>query len=692
MISWGLRMAMAGTLPIVWGLATGRLNDMVWVTLTAEAITWVEMKGSFAWRVRTLVIGALLAITFSMLGSVTGNIIWLSVLCMFITGFLATLLKSIGDRASGLALCVYMMFIICNAFPTSGIAGMQHRLMLVALGAAWPLMVGIFISLIMPAEEPFRRQIALIWRAISELTVAVSSTGVDKHNDVYVKEKNVRTAIDNSYQFYGKMAHQVQQKDNTRYQLSLLRKTAGLVSVNILSMGEEIDNITFAGLDESLRIKAGTLMNIMQEAINRISVYVITLRPEEKLLAVSHINRMKKFNELIRQYPLPQGYKEAPAINRMIQLTDRTVKLLESAIQRTELMGKDVRVYRSYSFIKTAFVLRPKYLLRNLQVLFNFKTLTNRYAIRSAIAVSLALFIYKWYNVDHGYWMPFSLMIIIQPYFGATLKKSIDRIIGTLLGGLSGGLLLYFPVGLHLKEIILFLTFLFMVYYNRKHYAVSVFLITLNLVLLFNIESAFSNMIIVSRAISTIGGALLAIVSGFVLLPNWDKKWLPSHLAKAIICNYGYFTTTFYTSARLASWTKLKRRAEGKNSDVFDSFNRYVDEPDHDKTELYYSLITTNVRITRNLNNLHLEQEEKRTDTSLPVTPRQLSRINECNEAWKDVFQLLPAMATDNPVMTLQPDRSFTAPYALNDAQMTSLEKLIIELKTMKGDLEQLVK
>ncbi len=433
MISWGLRMAMAGTLPIVWGLATGRLNDMVWVTLTAEAITWVEMKGSFAWRVRTLVIGALLAITFSMLGSVTGNIIWLSVLCMFITGFLATLLKSIGDRASGLALCVYMMFIICNAFPTSGIAGMQHRLMLVALGAAWPLMVGIFISLIMPAEEPFRRQIALIWRAISELTVAVSSTGVDKHNDVYVKEKNVRTAIDNSYQFYGKMAHQVQQKDNTRYQLSLLRKTAGLVSVNILSMGEEIDNITFAGLDESLRIKAGTLMNIMQEAINRISVYVITLRPEEKLLAVSHINRMKKFNELIRQYPLPQGYKEAPAINRMIQLTDRTVKLLESAIQRTELMGKDVRVYRSYSFIKTAFVLRPKYLLRNLQVLFNFKTLTNRYAIRSAIAVSLALFIYKWYNVDHGYWMPFSLMIIIQPYFGATLKKSIDRIIGTLL-------------------------------------------------------------------------------------------------------------------------------------------------------------------------------------------------------------------------------------------------------------------
>ena len=38
MFSWGVRMALSGTLPIVWGLATGRLEDAVWVTLTAEAI------------------------------------------------------------------------------------------------------------------------------------------------------------------------------------------------------------------------------------------------------------------------------------------------------------------------------------------------------------------------------------------------------------------------------------------------------------------------------------------------------------------------------------------------------------------------------------------------------------------------------------------------------------------------------
>src|ERR1700742_1243023 len=103
LISWGLRMAIAGTLPIIWGLATGRLDDAVWITLTAEAISWVEMKGSFTWRVRTLLTGAALAIDFSVLGLITGFNVWLSVAAMFIVGYVATLLKNIGDRASGLA-------------------------------------------------------------------------------------------------------------------------------------------------------------------------------------------------------------------------------------------------------------------------------------------------------------------------------------------------------------------------------------------------------------------------------------------------------------------------------------------------------------------------------------------------------------------------------------------------------------
>ena len=164
LISWGIRMALSGTLPVVWGLATGRVIEAAWVTLTAEAVSWVELKGSFTWRVRTLFSAAILAVVFAVFGMLTGYNIWLSITGMFVAGFIATLLKNIGDRASGLAICVYLLFIICNAFPVKNIVEFEDRLVLVGLGAAWPVFVGVCISVVAPAEEPFRRQIALIWR------------------------------------------------------------------------------------------------------------------------------------------------------------------------------------------------------------------------------------------------------------------------------------------------------------------------------------------------------------------------------------------------------------------------------------------------------------------------------------------------------------------------------------------------
>ena len=684
-ISWGFRMALAGTLPMLWGLATHRLDDAIWVTITAEAISWVELKGSFAWRVRTLLYGAILAFIFSVLGALTGFNIWLSVVCMFAVGYLSTVLKEIGDRASGLAICVYLLFIVSNAFPVSDYAAVRHRFLMIAIGAAWPVAVGLVASMFVPKEEPFRRQIALIWRAIALLIDAVAKN--DKE-DVYAKENDVRAAMNTSFEFYSRMVHQMNKKDNQQYQLGQVRKAAGLVSVNVIAMSEEMGHIAIGGLDESLRVKAATLYSAMKEAVSRISIFVITLKPEEQLLAVSHINRMKKLAALIREYPLPEH--ESVPIKRILQLADRTVNLLESAIQRIEQMGRDKPVIRSYSFVKTLFVLRPKYFFSSLRVLFSYDTFTTRYAVRSAVAATIGLFVFKWFHIEYGYWIPFSVMIIIQPYFGATLKRAVDRVVGTLLGGLAGSLLLQVPTDLHIKEGILFLTFLLMVYYLRKHYAVSAFFITLNLVLLFNIEAAYNNGVMILRALCTIGGAGLAVISGFVLLPTWDRKWLPRHLARAIKSNYAYFTATFYEQVKLQNWIRNKRSAESENSNVFDSFQRYMNDPGKEKSEVYYDIITNNMRITRNLNNIHLEQDEKSATHNGMATPTQQARINECLESFNKVLQQLPLLDGQLPVQPVVPGAGFFSPFRLNDAQVISLEKLIIELETLKADMDKL--
>jgi len=692
MISWGIRMAISAMVPLIWGITTNHVLESIWITLTAEAICWIELKGSYGWRIRVMLGGAVLTVLFSIIGSVTGTNIWLSVLCMFVVGFLATLFKNLGDRGSGLSIGIYLMFIFCNAYPAASFPAVKARIILILLGACWAILVGIVASLFMPTEQPYRRYIGLVWRAISSL-VATINKGWDDNNprsnirDIYLQEKEVRTALDNSFQLYSSMAHQVSKDDKILYQLTQLRKIASLVTINITEISDEINGLNIKTLDNPLRLRLSSLLSALQRTADRISVYIITLKPEEALLVTSRINRIKKLLLLVKEH-IDDYSKEANAVKRMVHLMERSVKLMERSMEIISEMGQDIPVYRSYSLLKTVFVLHPKYLLKTLPVLFNFNTFTTRYALRTAIAAGIALFIYKWFHIDHGYWLPFSVMIVTQPYFGATFKKAIDRVVGTLLGGLAGSVFLRVPAGLHIKEIILFITFILMVYYLRKKYAAAAFVITLNLVLLFNLEAALHPMIIVTRALCTIGGAGLAVVAGYALLPTWDKKWLPNYLASAIDCNYTYFIATFFSPKQNINWTKYKRSAESKNSNLFNSFNRYTQEPgDKEKATAYYSLITHSVRITRELNNINLESENKGVEQTGVATAGQQKCINEClgwfNTNMHDVLSLNPYLKTK----LVASNPSFYSPFTLSELQSMYLEKLIIELKTLHEDM-----
>jgi uncharacterized membrane protein YccC len=695
MISWGVRMGISGTAPVIWGLATGRVSDAVWMTVTAEAVTWVELKGAFTWRLRVLVAATALAVGAAVLGSLTGHSLLLSCLCMFIVGFGSTMLKNIGDRASGLAIAFYLMFIICNAFPVCEAAAVQQRVLLIGAGGLWALVVGVVASAFMREQEPFRRHIAIIWRTIAALADAVSKSDnrpgyTGMLAQVYAREKDVRAAINSSFEFYSQTAQQTSTRDNRQYQLAQLRKVAGLVAVNVIAMGDEMEHISVHELDKALRAKAAALFGALREVSERLSAYTVTLNIEERLLVQSQINRMRKLTGLIRDYPMPPGVRQAAAIARILQLTERTANLLDNALLRMEQMGADKPVYRSYSMIKTAFILRPRFLWDNLRAMLHMNTFAFKFAMRSAIAATMALFIYKWYNIDHGFWLPFSVMIVIQPYFGATFKKARDRITGTLLGVLAGSLLLYLPQGYLLQEAVLFVTFIMMVYYVKKKYAYSAFFITLSLVLLFNIESTYSTTLMATRIVATIGGSLLAVAAGWLLLPTWDKKLLPAYMARAIAANCEYFTATFFRPEEHSNWTRYKRVAESDNSNVYDSFSRYLQEPGGEKKEAWYSLITYGVRITRNLNNIHMEQGEKRLEDPGAVSDLQREKIEEALKLFKQLLEEARKLKPGAVKGIHLPDDAGKATLVMNHNQSFLLEKIIIEARAMLDDLAKI--
>ncbi|MCD6063826.1 MAG: hypothetical protein K0R82_1737 [Flavipsychrobacter sp.] len=692
--SWGMRLAIATTIPLIFGLSTGHIVEASWVSLTAECICWVELRGSFGQGARVLFGGAILAILFAVLGSITGNNVWIGTVAMVLVGFIAGLFRNLGERGQGLAVSVFLMFILTNAFPTRTTDELFARLNLVAIGGGWNALVGLFILMFMPAREPYRRTIALIWKANASLIDAVAK-GWDGRSqrssirNIYLREQEVRSAIDQSLHFYSKTASQSSEEDRD-YPLAQLRKATALVATHIIAISDELDDVSRRDVTNETKLKMHAVFKALQQALDRMAVYVITLKPEEELLLSSRLMRLNKLISLLREEDLEEDTTQNIALRRTIQLTERAVRLIESSIGRLEEMGDDEAVFRSYSLIKTLLVLHPKHWVRNLQLLFNFNTFTARYALRTAVGAAIGLFLAQWYQVDRGYWIPLTAMIVMQPYFGATIKKGIERIIGTVAGSIVGGLLLRIPAGLYLKEFILFVCLVLMVHYIRKRYSVAAFFVTITLVLMLNFEASADDQMLLTRTLSTIAGSAIAIITGFALLPHWDKKWLPLHLTNAISCNYQYFLATFLSLDGNPNWTRNKRSAESKNSNAFDSFNRYMQEPTLHKKNyaIYYHLITHNVRLTRELNNINMEQETRKTLSEPTEAHSEL--LNHCLAWFNKNLLLVQKIDPNNKTKIKVPSLTFQYPFGLTMHQLVYMEKMLIELKAMNQNLHEL--
>ncbi|MBL7718371.1 MAG: FUSC family protein [Flavipsychrobacter sp.] len=696
-LAWGVRMAIAATVPLLWGLYTGNVTPAMFITLTAECICWVELKGTFGQRVRTLFGGAFLSVFFALLGTVTGVSTWLSIGAMLAVAFISSLFKNLGDRGSGLAICVYLLFIFCNAYPVADLNGLEARTLQVLTGAGWTIFISILTTAFMPAKQAYRRSIAIIWKNIAALVQTAGKGWTEKSRSslrqLYLKEKEVRTSINASFAFHEKSADQVSRKDKAEYHLAQLRKASALVATHIINISEEAELISRSQLDASTRMQLASLSNALQQTAERMAMYIATLKPEEKLLLTSRVSRINKLLLLMKNSPFTGEEATTAALERIVHLAGRTLKLIQSCINRLELVGEDLPVFRSYSLVKTLFTLHPRHWIQNLKLLFNFNTFTTRYAARAALAAAIAMFIYKWFDIYKGYWLPFSVIIVLQPYFGATFRKSLERIIGTVAGGIVGGSLLYVRTGIYLNEILLCLSFIFMIYYLRRNYAIAVFVVTINLVLLFNLEEELEPIVIVTRTLATAGGCGLAVLAGFAFLPHWDKKWLPIHLAKAIYVNYEYFIASFFSSGVDRNWTKYKRNAESDNSNVFDSFNRYMEEPSVKKKHYanYYQLITHNVRITRELNNIQLEQDNRSTGQLATATEPQQQLINDCLEWYNKNIEMLRVIDPGLQVKLLPGDPGFRTAFLLTRSQEVYTAKLLIELKEMYYDLQKLI-
>lgn len=145
---------------------------------------------------------------------------------------------------------------------------------------------------------------------------------------------------------------------------------------------------------------------------------------------------------------------------------------------------------------------------------------TTKMGIQAAISIAIAEFINLYFNFERGYWIALTAMALTTQTWGESLKRSLERIGMTILGGVLGTALYFFlPEDSSIYITVLLVFVFFAVYIAKSNHLIFVFFLTCFIVFMFALGGNWNLVLLRLRIIDTVLGAIIAIVVGFIFFP-----------------------------------------------------------------------------------------------------------------------------------------------------------------------------
>ena len=164
-----------------------------------------------------------------------------------------------------------------------------------------------------------------------------------------------------------------------------------------------------------------------------------------------------------------------------------------------------------------------------------------RHAVRLSIVVLISCIIVESLQLPLGYWILLTAILVCQPNNYTTKIRLKQRIIGSLLGVLSIGLLPYIQPTLPLELGLIVLTSSLFFFFKNNNYSYATYFITVQVLLSFNVMGFNVADAMFSRMSDTLIGTLIAGVASSYLWPDWKYLKINNVISLSLKANAKYF-------------------------------------------------------------------------------------------------------------------------------------------------------
>lgn len=608
-----LRATMAFVIPLVAFHLLGWRGDALFVAVAAQATALPDLRGAYRIRLGILVAMGLIVIGSAMLGVLAGGHLVTSVLAMGVIALLAGCWHHLSaDYGAPVSVTSALIFLLGLAHP-GPLSAAVHMAGLIGLGVSLTIVLSMAFWPIRP-RHPLRDAVAESWIAVSDLAARMrpdlAANAPPSANAVAHGERELRAALDRTYLIL--TTGTTRRSVTFTARLEEMRQQAVQFGMRLAAWHSSCDAVTKSADSARLLPVVDSCLKTLSDAARSVAVTLVAERTEN--LALTEV-RLKRAQQLLEV--LGSQLAETTCVEDCAHLRAAILPL-------TQVLGDIIRVLRGEAEEIQEGAGLPAIppeiggqSLRSLVAWLNpaapWDPLLVRYALRMAVLTMIAVACYKALQIHNGYWIAFTIVVVLQPDYGATRQRAAERIAGTLGGSILGSALLWVKMPLYLLDACAAAMGFGFAYFLKRRYGVAVFFVTLMLVLLTETMTQVHLDFTITRVLSNLLGGAMALGAAHAFWPASEGPRFHTLLAAAMRANAVYAEAL---AAHLApgqpakvDLLMAKRRAENAERFAAASLQRLVTEP-HNAHEDAAELATYNQRITRALTTATVHAQE----------------------------------------------------------------------------------
>jgi uncharacterized membrane protein YccC len=554
----GLRAAVALCAPLVLGDLAG-IPNMGWASLGGFEAILADTGGPYRTRLSSLATLSVGGAAGLFLGSVAGGSLqWalpVTVLWCFLWSYLAVL----GQPFSSAGILVQVIYVCGVGAPATSWREALGAALLILAGGAWAAVLSLLLWPL-DAYRPARAavsdcfaELASFLGSVAELATRDKQRAALWHRLAQHHQYRIRKAVEQGWAAVAAIRAEHQAETAQGHHLVVLLESADLLIARTVALAEHLESQALAV--EGSPCFDRSLVGLAD--LRSAELWVASLLMRRRGLTLAHARAKRSEMERLPRYlegcqgpPDPSRQADSTSLFLLAQITE-TASLLETAIESAALLRLGKPLERNSSGGATASVGHFGYVYERLGQLrqgldldlllanFTRKSLTLRHAVRLALVCGLDVALILLFHIDHGYWLLLTSLIVLQPHVSGTLRRGLERIGGTVGGGILAAFL---AAALHSQlatAAVLFPLALMALAILPVSYAAFSFFLTPAFVLAWLPYSGDWQLAFI-RTGNTIAGAIISVVAMLFLFPAYERERAPQFLRASLEADRRY--------------------------------------------------------------------------------------------------------------------------------------------------------